>query len=440
MTATTRVLMLSAHDGQVDRRILAEANALADSGRQVTLLNVPAIIPPGCLREAVRVVMPAGPHPVSDRHGLLKRILRACPAGLYDWIRSRRYGLGRGPAEPLIDFFSVHAPAEPFDVVHCHDLPTLPAAVRLAQGLNAQFIYDSHELFPFQFEDRRIESYWMDVERAHIGRCDAVIAVNDSIAAEMNARYGIPRPSVLYNSYGVGGSVTALPRERFAAHFGAPPEGYTVLYQGDLTPGRNLETLVRAFSRSLEGGNAARVDSLGGGHLARLGSEAPVSSDFSLLTSHISHPPTARLFLLGDGPLKPSLQRLANPELVFFGPFVPQAELLGYTAAADLGIIPYLGGASLNTRYCTPNKLFEFIEAGVPICASDLPELRKIIVGHSIGQVFPMGSPEQIAAAIEACRTASPPSQAARQAAREYYSWSRQAAGLLGLYDQLGGC
>ena len=48
------------------------------------------------------------------------------------------------------------------------------------------------------------------------------------------------------------------------------------------------------------------------------------------------------------------------------------------TPAGELGIIPYQS-IDLNSRYCTPNKLFDFIVAGLPILANDLPELRKFV-------------------------------------------------------------
>ena len=57
---------------------------------------------------------------------------------------------------------------------------------------------------------------------------------------------------------------------------------------------------------------------------------------------------------------------------------VSQDELLSWTAGADIGIVPY-PPIDLNSRLCTPNKLFEFIVAEVPILANDLPELRRFV-------------------------------------------------------------
>ncbi len=400
----SRVLMLSEHTGSVDRRIIAEANALVESGRSATLVSVPAEIPGDCLDARVRVVMP--PTGRDGGRGRLSSSLRRLAPGIHESLRLLCYGLGAGPIARWTAFFRAHAPAERFDVIHAHDLPTLPAALALREHLPAaRVVYDAHELFPFQFADARLERYWARVEDACIRRADAIVTVNDALADELARRYGLPAPTVVHNSCGVGAAAPPLAPEDFAAHFGARGQAFTVLYQGNLSPGRNLETLVQAFGR-LEG--------------------------------------DARLFLLGDGPLEPALRTLAGGEgggRVFFGRRVPQAALLAYTARADLGIIPYPRAACLNTRLCTPNKLYEFIEAGVPICASDLPELRRIVTGHRIGEVFDMHTPDAIASAVTRCRQRIAQGgfdPACQREARAYYAWPGQARRLLDLYARLG--
>lgn len=397
--------MLSEHAGCIDRRIVAEANALAESGRAVTLLSVPAEIPGDCLDPRVRVIMPPAGHARGPAARLRDKLRRLAP-GLHESLRSLCFGLGLGPIDRLTGFFLANAPTEVFHVVHAHDLPALPAALALKERLpGARVIFDAHELFPFQFTDARLERYWSRIENACIRRADAVVTVNDALAGELAGRYGLPTPTVVHNSYGVGACPPPLSPEAFAAHFGAGDRAFTVLYQGNLSPGRNLENLVRAFGR--------------------------LDDD-------------TRLFLLGDGPLEPALRTLAGREgggRVFFGRRVPQAVLLAYTACADLGIIPYLPAACLNTRLCTPNKLYEFIEAGVPICASDLPELRRIVTTHRIGDVFCMDTPQGIASAVASCRRwigQGGFDAACRREARAYYAWSGQARRLLDLYERLG--
>jgi len=397
----SRVLVLSSHAGQVDRRIVAEVNALVGSGRDVTLVSVPVDLGGAGIDPRVRVIAPA------SRDVGVKRAARALPGPLAAAARTLWYRFGAGPLPGLGEFFARTIPAEPFDVVHCHDLQTLPAGLDFKRLATApiRVVYDSHELFGYQSFSPVINRYWQQVERRHIRAADRVITINESIAAELVRLYGIPTPAVIYNSYGVSDDAEPLDRQTFEAHFRATDRGptFTVLFHGTLTPERNLPNLVRAFASVRD----------------------------------------ARLFVLGEGVVKRPLQRLARRHRlgnVFFGDWVPQDRLLSYVRRADLGVIPYQGGRLLNNRLATPNKLFEFLEAGVPICASDLPELRRIVRDGGIGAVYPMDSPAQIAAALNDCIRRCRAGEFHRDrldAARERFSWRRQADTLLDLYSTL---
>jgi glycosyltransferase involved in cell wall biosynthesis len=336
---------------------------------------------------------------------LAHRVGRHLPAPLH---RAGRYLWHRRPwaygnrADRLVDL----APLGTFDVIHCHDADTLPAAVALRRHRSpqAKILYDSHELYPFQSADPALERYWLRREGWHVRLADAVITVNDSVAQAMALLYGIAPPRVIYNSYGVRDGKDDATPESFVRHFDAPAGGRRVLFQGMFLEGRNLENLVAAMAMIDDG---------------------------------------VQLFLLGAGDQETRLRRICRERRirnVFFGPLVRQDELLSLTRQADLGVIPYLGDKLLNNRLCTPNKLFEFIEARVPICASDLPELRQIVRGHGIGDVYPMDSPEQIAAALRDCLRRRDAGEFAPNlaAAADRFAWRHQAELLLDVYDRLG--
>ncbi len=396
--------MLSAHEDHMDRRIVAQANALVESSRRVTLVSVPTRIAGASLDDAVRLIMPPGS--ANGRALAMKQAVRYVSAPLSNAIKTICYGLGLGPVASYRRFFRQVAPRETFDAIHCHDLQTLPAAVELKNTLapKAKIIYDSHELFPCLVRSRGFQRYWTKVEKRHIRRADAVITVNESIADELARRYGIATPEVIYNSCHRAASETPISRRRFCEHFGAPPEGFKVMLQGNLTADRNLENLVEAF---------AGMDR------------------------------STQLLLLGCGGRQGHLRKLCSRRgigNVYFGPWIRQEELLGFVAHADMGIVPYAGDDALNTQYCTPNKLFEFIEAGIPVCASDLPELRKIVAGCGIGGVYAMDSPEAIGRAIDDCRRRCQRgefSEQALRAAREKFAWTTQKEKLLAIYEKL---
>ena len=81
-------------------------------------------------------------------------------------------------------------------------------------------------------------------------------------------------------------------------------------------------------------------------------------------------------------------------------PSAPHDELLTWTAGATLGTIPY-ENTGLNHLYCSPNKLWEYPAAGVPILASDMPEMKKKIETYGIGLTVDRAlDPAEIATAV----------------------------------------
>jgi len=397
--------MLSAHEAGVDRRVIAEANSLAAHGRTVTLVETSPVRPDE-LHAAVRWFGSASSPTVRARHALRQR-LRRLPTTARASLRALEFRLGLGADRSLERYFESAVPRQPYGAIHCHDLPTLPAALALKDSLpgSPSVIYDSHELFPAQLPDSSFERYWERRDAEFAPRADAVIAVNQSVADCLQERTGCTRPVVIYNSFGLDRPAAAVGREELAARMGDPEPGFVVVSQGYWTADRNLEALIAAFDR--------------------LG-------------------PDVRLYVFGKGDLERRMRRAAARAAhanVFISGWVPPVELVGLIAAADLGVIPYSGKHSLNHRFCTPNKLFEFIEAGLPICANDLPELRRIVGGSGIGHVAPMESSAEIADAIRDARErvgrgCYPPETFVRAGLR--YGWAQQERELLGLYGKLG--
>jgi len=109
------------------------------------------------------------------------------------------------------------------------------------------------------------------------------------------------------------------------------------------------------------------------------------------------------LVFMGWGIIEDKLKELTRKEgledsVLFTGP-AEQDVLLSYTAGADLGVIPYRF-IGLNNYYTSPNKLFEYINANVPVVGSNFPELKRVILDYNIGDVFEPEDPSDIARAI----------------------------------------
>jgi glycosyltransferase involved in cell wall biosynthesis len=375
----------------IDTRVIKEAATLAAAGHEVTVLG---------LSDGGRAAR-------ETLEGFTIRRLRP------DTLRTRRKGgLAKAVAPlamawALADYWrrALHvATSEPFDVYHAHDLVTLPAAwaARLRRG--GRVVYDAHELFTELARlDRLSRAVFRVLETLLISRADRVLTVNDSIAAELARRYRVPLPLVLRNCPRTFGRRPDGTRSTLRARAQVPKGTPIVLYQGLYMPHRGLENLVRAAAG-----------------FAR-----------------------ARLVFMGWGPLLDGLKSLAATEgvsdrVTFIDP-VPMDDLLEVTAGADLGVIPYRN-VGLNNFYTSPNKLFEYAAAGVPVVASAFPELVKVVEGQQIGRTFDPDDPASIADAVNAAL--EDPAERARlrnnaAAAAGRFTWEGEARILLEAYQSL---
>lgn len=407
MSESRRVLMLC-NDRQIDRRILLQADSLQEAGWQVTILAMPLdqanvdddprVLRIGAGREAAA----RRENRVLQTYRLVRRylpmngrLMRLLKSVAWRWVvdQERFY----------LNLFLAPGREHRAEVVVAHDLPMLAVGRALAAESGARLVYDSHELYSEQEFARWQQATWAEIERRHIQACDRVITVNPSIAAELQRRYGLPKVFVIHNAERVE---SLLPRSRYLhERFGIAASQQILLFQGGLSAGRHLIQLVKAMD---------------------------------LLKTTDIH-----LVLLGDGQLGEVLRRLVDrlglQRRVHLHPAVEQARLLSITCAADAGIIPYQP-ICLNNYYCTPNKLFEFIAAGLPVLASDLPELRRLVHNQQIGQVSDLSSAARLAGAIDDFFGDPQRLQAWRetlQQVRQTLSWQCEGEKLKQIYEGL---
>lgn len=242
------------------------------------------------------------------------------------------------------------------DVVHCHDLPTLPVGAEWCRRHSSvKLVFDSHELYE---EVASLSSperwYWRRKLRRLSGNVDAFITVNESIAAEHARRYpALPRAVVVRNA-AVRPSSEPEPRGLLRAAAKVRDDQRVLLYQGGYARHRGLE---------------------------------------ALLLASVELPPEWVVVMMGWGAHEERLRTIAldvdpmGDRIRFLPPAAPKV-LRDWTAGADLGVIPY-ENTCLNHWFCSPNKLWEYPVAGVPILASPFPELRREIEGAGIGRLLP---------------------------------------------------
>ena len=291
------------------------------------------------------------------------------------------------------------------DVYHAHDLDALWPSARAAARRGARLVYDSHELFVEQSSLVRrpaIRGFWRWLERRLIRRVDRVLTVSSAIAECLRQSYGLEQPPVLLRNLPPFREPVAGDALRQALGLVGDREPL-VLYQGGFLTDNGLADQITAMSRIDQG----------------------------------------RLVLLGSGPTEESLRSqvaaLGLHDRVHFLPRLPFPQLHALTCGADLGlcVIRPTGNSFL---WSMPNKLFEYMMAGLPVVAGDTPEIRRVIEETEAGVLVDPGDPDAIAGAIGDLLADGPRRRRLGEAAlrsAERYCWEREVPRLLRVYEQL---
>ena len=234
---------------------------------------------------------------------------------------------------------------QPLAVIHCHDLDPLPIAVRLKHLTGARLVYDAHELETEQGETSRIRTALSKAtERLLIRRADEMITVSQSIADWYREAYPGIAPALVRNVPIC--PTSPIEKVDLRGLFAVPDESLLFIYLGALSAGRGIEELMAAFA-----------------------------------SPGIRH----HVVFMGYGQLAAAVQsRSLTCERIHFHPPVAPADVLRFTAGADVGVSLILD-TCLSNRYCLPNKLFECVLAELPVLVSDLPEQRRFVETYQAG-------------------------------------------------------
>ena len=259
------------------------------------------------------------------------------------------------------------------DAWHCNDAEAFGMGL-LAKRLkpSLKLIYDCHE---FESE-RNGKPAWLSkavrrMETRHIRRAEEVIVVSPSIQAAYESRYneqGMQRISLVRNVPNArSGNAVAHP---LRTNLGLKSDDFVAIYQGALTINRGIETLL-AMAPQL---NGSRI----------------------------------HLVFMGYGMLEPQVMEAVHQNAnVHFQPAVPYEQVLDYTGDADVGLVS-VKPVCLSYLYCLPNKLFESIQAGIPVLVNDLPDCVALVEEFGIGTRVANDTPDGWHAALVEAESKSP--------------------------------
>ena len=249
--------------------------------------------------------------------------------------------------------------------IHANDLDTLLASYLASRIRRKKLVYDTHEYFtevPELQNNGFAKRIWEKIETIIFPKLERVITVNQSIATLYEEKYSVP-VNVMRNIPDAR-PVTMIHKDR--SMLGLPLDKKILMVQGTgINVDRGNEELIEAM-RFLDG--------------------------FFLL-------------VIGSGDvlseLKENVKKLKIEDRVTFKDKMPYEELYHFTLQADAGL-SLDKDTNINYRFSLPNKIFDFIHAGVPCIVSDLVEVKRVVSDYGVGAVVTSHNPKEMASQIKA--------------------------------------
>ena len=384
-----KVCMYMLGTARSDPRVMKDAVALVNSGFVVTIVDVET--------EHQR---PAE-EDISGVH--IKHIFMpswAKPARFKPWFLVKLVVLlSRG----IIQLLRTEA-----DIYHAHVERSFPACYIAARLRKKPFISDSPEL---SLSDPRVKRWRLLSNLA--ARCltylmshsTAVIATSPYHGQEMSKSYHASEITIIRN---IPWYQVATKGNKLHQYLLLKQDIRIALYQGGLQPNRGLHALIHA---------------------------APFLE------------PNIVIVLMG-GAVEETRRQLESliaskgvADRVKIIPPVPYEELLSWTASADIGLTILPPDYSQSIRGCLPNKLFEYLMAGLPVLTSQLDSIAELVKTYDVGRVISSLAPEDIATAINTM-LADPNAlahmhQNASKVARDEFYWEKESQKLVQLYHHI---
>jgi glycosyltransferase involved in cell wall biosynthesis len=249
-----------------------------------------------------------------------------------------------------------------FDLLVANDLDTLLPNFLVSKLKGIPLVYDSHEYFTGvpELQDRPfVRGVWKTIERSILPKLKFLITVSDPIAEQYFIEYGI-RPVTIRNCAPRSEHIKPLTLSEMGIDAG------------------NLILILQGAGININRGGEELIDAMG-------------------KVENVS------LLIVGSGDVFEDLKARAIEKgvsaKVRFISSLPWDEMMRYTKSADAGL-SLDKNTNLNYRFSLPNKLFDYISAGIPVISGDLPEVTRIITENTCGVIIPEITPDEIGQAV----------------------------------------
>jgi len=295
---------------------------------------------------------------------------------------------------------------EECDAIHCHEPDALILALLLKAVRGRKVVYDIHEHWPSEIPfdlglpdaavlTRTFASLISPVELLLARFADAKIAVSESVAERFRGNGTDP---VIISNYSVADQAPPVPKAR---------NSHSVVYMaGNMQMFHGIRECIQAISR--------------------------VKAKFSDVS----------LTLVGN--VREDIGAIAaktdpRPEITMTG-YLPYREMYETLCRGSIGLLVFQPDY-YNAYIGLPNKLFDYMLCGLPVVASDFPEIRKVVGGAGCGVLVDPTDPGAIAEAIvyllEHPEEARRMGENGRRAVLERYNWGEMEKRLFGVYQAI---
>ncbi len=250
------------------------------------------------------------------------------------------------------------------DVLFANDLDTLLPNYLVSKIKGVPLIYDSHEIFcevPELQSNPGKKKMWESLESWIVPKLKYCITVNQSIANYFTEKYNVPFIFVRNIP-----DYTKIENLKSRSDLNLPTGKKIIILQGaGINVQRGAEELVEAFQY--------------------------LNNDYLLL-------------IIGSGDvihqLKENVVQFGLQNKVKFIDKIPASELRHYTSNSNLGVT-IDKDSNMNYHFSLPNKVFDYMHAGIPIIATKLPEIENLINTYHIGTFIENHEPKHIAEQID---------------------------------------
>ena len=288
------------------------------------------------------------------------------------------------------------------DVLLANDLDTLLPNYLISKILSKKLVYDSHELFTEVYElitRPKIRMVWLQIEKYVFSRLKNVYTVNDSIANFYHKKYKVP-VKVIRN----------------------------------IAPKLSNQSIDLAFADKIKGSNKMLILQGSGINTDRGAEEAIYMMQYLKKTI---------LYIIGGGDVFKELKKLVNEldlsSRVFIKNKMLYDDLMEYTKIADLGL-SLDKNTNLNYEYSLPNKVFDYIQAQIPLLVSNRKEVARLVLKNEIGLVVDTHDPKKLATIVKKILSDKKLNiiwKKNLKRSSEKYCWENESNNLLKIYNNL---